>query len=239
MTEAAMVSSASWAELRMSAPGAPGRTIVRNLRTGESDALRKQESLDGSKYDPACARHDPGRMRARPARISQPTARRAERRHPSGFDGDPTKRLRGIQGLSASAEHGSHLEMADGKGRLLEQTGQLRLNDLCGPQRGAVVDDEDFFMAQRRHRLGSEPAANMLVNSTRYTVRGRYDHGTRMGHGNTRGVILRHLMCTLLEGTLFQNTDLLKPRIRQSEIATHAAVAPTLDPGRTDLPGQP
>jgi hypothetical protein len=37
--------------------------------------------------------------------------------------------------------------VADGQGSLLEQPGQLTLDDLSGPERSPIVDDEDFFMA--------------------------------------------------------------------------------------------
>jgi hypothetical protein len=54
----------------------------------------------------------------------------------------------GPHGASARAEQRSHLEVADGQGGLLEQSGQLALDDLGGPEGGPVVNDEDFFMAR-------------------------------------------------------------------------------------------
>lgn len=65
-------------------------------------------------------------------------------------------------GPLASAEHRSHLEVADGQGSLLEQPGQLGLNDLGRPEGGAIVDNEDLLMAGQRHRLGAEPAYYLL-----------------------------------------------------------------------------
>jgi hypothetical protein len=65
-------------------------------------------------------------------------------------------------GPLASAEHRSHLEVADGQGRFLEQPAQLGLDDLGRPEGGAIVDDEDLLMASQRHRLGAEPAHYLL-----------------------------------------------------------------------------
>ena len=111
-------------------------------------------------------------------------------------------------GLGVSTpEYRPHLEVADGQGRLLEQTGQLRLDDLGGTQHGAVVDDEDFLVAGRRHRLGAEPAPPCrFAPSTRSTGS---DHGTGITHGDIHGVFLRHLKCTLLEGGIYSSRGVL------------------------------
>jgi hypothetical protein len=88
------------------------------------------------------------------------------RRGPSILDGDRRQLRPGALGLSTRAEQGSHLEVADGQGGLLEQSGQLTLDDLGGPEGGAVVDDEDFFMAGQRHRLGAETATDAIITRT-------------------------------------------------------------------------
>jgi len=56
--------------------------------------------------------------------------------------------------------------VAHRQGRFLEQSGQLALDDLCGPEGRTIIDDEDFFMAGRRHRLGAETAADPVVTRT-------------------------------------------------------------------------
>ena len=45
MPEATMVPPASRAELLINSPGSPGRSVVRNLRMGESHVLGEQESF--------------------------------------------------------------------------------------------------------------------------------------------------------------------------------------------------
>jgi hypothetical protein len=56
--------------------------------------------------------------------------------------------------------------MADGQGGLLEQSGQLTLDDLGGPEGGPVIDDEDFFIAGQRHRLGAETTSDAIMKRT-------------------------------------------------------------------------
>jgi hypothetical protein len=62
--------------------------------------------------------------------------------------------------------------MADGKRRLLEQASQLGLDDLGRPKGGAVIDDENFLVTKRWHRIGPNPAAKSFVPATEHTIHG-------------------------------------------------------------------
>jgi len=84
----------------------------------------------------------------------------------TAIDGDLTLKPGGPGGPLTRAKQRSHLKVADGQGGLLEHSGQLTLDDLGGPEGGAIVDDEDFFMAGQRHRLGAETTTDAIITGT-------------------------------------------------------------------------
>jgi hypothetical protein len=84
--------------------------------------------------------------------------------------------------MSAGAEQAPQLEMADGKRGVLEQPGQLGLDDLRRSNTGAVVDDKAFLVAERRQRLGPDPAAKSLIPTSKHTFHVQADSGKGIGH---------------------------------------------------------
>ena len=109
--------------------------------------------------------------------------------------------------------------MANRKRGFLEHPSQLTFDHLRGPDAARSLNHEDFFVLSGRQRFGCEAVAGPLVSSNDHSVNCRRHQGSGIGHGDTHGVMLRHLRCILPAGdSTDYHGDLLLQRTCPREI---------------------